>query len=142
MLDMTSATLDMTSAARIWSRRAFLAGAAAGTASLAAKRRHLSQNPLNVYVAESGTFGQDSSFSTGILLLTAPERHLQRIHKLRKQHNYFTNFRYGINDRFRFSFVQDVIAAELNDPDTRFVMRVQNANDSVHRSAKIGSGYP
>ena len=130
-------------AAEICNRRAFLTVAAASYAAPLTYARHfLANNPLNVYVAESGMFGQDAHFATGILMLTNPERHLRRIHQLRKQHNYFTNFRYSSNDRFRFPLVQDILTAELNDPDTRFVVRVQNANDSVTRAMKVGSTYP
>ena len=128
-----------------WTRRALLKSAAACcTAPLAvAGKRWLPNNPLNVYMAESGTFGGDMHFSTGMLLLTTPQRHLRRIHQLRKQYNYFTSFRYSSNDRFRFNFVRDVLTAELNDPDTRFVMRVQNASDTtVTRATKVGSTYP
>ncbi|HYL34355.1 MAG TPA: hypothetical protein VEV17_00430 [Bryobacteraceae bacterium] len=133
----------MTSESSTWSRRAFLYGAAgACTASIALGRHHLPTSPLNGYVAESGTFGNDFNFSTGILLVTNPEAHLKRIHQLRKQHNYFNNFRFGVNDRFRFPFVRDVITAELNDPSTRFAVRVQRAFDSVFRATKVGDSYP
>jgi hypothetical protein len=133
----------MASTAETWSRRAFLGGAAACcTSPRTYARKFLANNPLNVYIAESGMFGQDAHFSTGVLLLTNPERHLRRIHQLRTKHNYFTNFRYSSNDRYRFPLVQEILTAELNDADTRFVVRVQNADNAVTRAMKSGGSYP
>ena len=133
----------MRTAAETLSRRTFLSGVAAACATRRGYSRHFLANaPLNVYVAESGMFGQDAHFSTGILMVTVPERHLRRIHQFRKQRNYLTNFRYSSNDRFRFPLVEDILTAELSDPDTRFVVRVQNANNSVTRSTKVGGSYP
>jgi hypothetical protein len=120
-----------------WDRRAFLAAAAACcTAPLIAGSRRLINVP-NLYVVESGIYGFDPYFSTGVLVVRNPLKHLNRILQIRYEFQYYTNFSYASNDYYKFDFVKALMASELNDPDVQFVTRVQRAGNAHGPAYKV-----